>query len=102
MAGLGTDRVTARVPAARFFGAATSAILEPDVGVETVHAALAPEARFLVAAERGGRVEPIERVRPDDARLHLPGHPQDPAALLRPHAGGKAVRRVVGLLDGLV
>jgi hypothetical protein len=32
------------LPVAAFFGLATSAVLEPDVGVEAVHAALAPEA----------------------------------------------------------
>ena len=49
-------------------------------------AALAAEAGLLVAAERRGRVEPVERVRPDDAGPQLRGHPQDARALLRPDA----------------
>src|SRR5207244_9003297 len=60
------------------------------------------EAGLLVAAERRGRIEAVEGVRPDDARPHALGHPQDSRALVRPHAGGKAVRRVVRLLDCLI
>src|SRR5829696_5158973 len=81
---------------------ATSAVLELHVGVQPVHAALAPESRLLVPAERRGRIEAVERVGPHDAGLHLPDHPQDPAALLGPHAGRESIRGVVGLLDGLV
>src|SRR6266542_408122 len=79
-----------------------SAIVQADVGMEAVAAALAAVTRFLVAAERRGRVEPVERVGPDHARLHPPDHRQAPAALLRPDAGRQAVRRVVGLLHGLL
>ena len=45
-------------------------VLELHVRVQPVHAALAPEARLLVAAERRRRVESVERVGPDDAGLH--------------------------------
>src|SRR6266511_2059883 len=79
-----------------------SAIVQADVGMKAVAAALAAVTRFLVAAERRGRVEPVERVGPDHARLHPADHRQDPAALLRPDAGRQAVRRVVGLLHGLL
>ena len=64
-------------------------------------AALAAVARLLVAAERAGRVELVERVGPDHAGAQLVGHPQDPRALVGPDAGRQPVRRVVGLLDRL-
>ena len=64
--------------------------------------ALAAEARLLVAAERRRRVEPVERVRPDDAGAQSLRHPEDARALLRPDAGAEAVRRVVRLLDRLL
>src|SRR4051794_41838400 len=65
-------------------------------------AALAAEARLLVAAERRGRIEAVERVGPDDARAQRARHPEDARALLRPDAGREAVGRVVGLVDGLL
>src|SRR5215208_320946 len=65
-------------------------------------AALAPIAGLLVTAEWAGRVELVERVGPDHARPELVGHPEDARTLLRPHAGGQAVRRVVGLRDRLL
>ena len=64
-----------------------------------MQAALAAEARLLVAAERAGRVEAVERVRPDDAGPQVLRHPEDARAFLRPHACREAVRRVVRLLD---
>jgi hypothetical protein len=50
-----SDFATARFATARLgrrFVAATSAILQPDVGVQAVHAALTAKAGLLVAAER--------------------------------------------------
>src|ERR1700759_5288190 len=76
--------------------------VERQVRLEPVPAALAPEAGLLVAAERAPRGAAVERVRPDDAGAQAFGHPEDPRALLRPHARREAVRRVVRLLDRLV
>src|SRR5437763_9223280 len=76
--------------------------VEVEIGLEPVPAALAAEARLLVAAEGRRGVEPVERVRPDDAGLQALGHPEDARALLRPDAGGEPVRGVVRLLDRLV
>src|SRR5262245_42278755 len=64
--------------------------------------ALAPEAGFLVAAERGGRIEAVVRVRPHDTGAKPLDHPEDARALLRPDSGGEPVRGVVRLLDGLL
>ena len=61
-----------------------------------------PKPGLLVAAERRRRVEPVERVRPDDAGLHPLDHVQDPRALVGPDPGRQAVRRVVRLLDRLL
>ena len=77
-------------------------LVEPQVRLEPVAAALAAEAGLLVAAERRRRIEAVERVRPDDAGAQPLDHPQDPRALLRPHAGREPVRRVVRLLDRLL
>src|SRR3954454_18589134 len=76
--------------------------VEGEVRLDAVPAALAAVAGLLVAAERGGRVEAVEGVRPDDARAHALRHPEDARALLRPDAGAQAVGRVVRLLDRLV
>src|SRR5581483_263091 len=73
--------------------------LEVEVRLEPVPPALATEAGLLVAAERRRRIEAVVRVRPDHAGLQPLGHPEDPRALLGPHAGGETVRRVVRLLD---
>src|SRR4029077_13518595 len=70
-----------------------------DVRLKPVSSAFAAEAGFLVAAERRRRVEPVERVRPHDARAQTLGHPEDARALLRPDPGAQSVRRVVRLLD---
>src|SRR4029078_4479697 len=67
-----------------------------------MHAALTPVAGLLVAAEWGGWVETVEGVGPHHPGAHGVHHLEDAAALLGPHPGGQAVRRVVGLLDGLV
>ena len=64
-------------------------------------AALTAVAGLLVAAERRGGVELVERVGPHDARPQLVRHPEDPAALLGPDARRQPVRRVVGLRDRL-
>src|SRR3954447_20181142 len=73
--------------------------VEVDVRLQPVASALAAEAGFLVAAERRGRVEPVEGVRPHDARAQTLGHPEDARALLRPDPGAQSVWRVVRLLD---
>ena len=44
-----------------------------EVGLQAVAAALAAVARLLVAAERAGRVETVERVGPDHAGAQLAG-----------------------------
>src|SRR5262245_59990718 len=75
--------------------------VERQVRLEPVPAALAAEARFLVAAERRGGVEAVVRVRPDDARAQALRHPEDARALLGPDPGAEPVRRVVRLLDRL-
>ena len=62
-----------------------------EVGGEPVPAALAAVARLLVAAEGAGRVEPVEGVRPDDARAQLVGDGEDAAALVGPDAGRESV-----------
>src|SRR3954471_13670676 len=77
-------------------------LLEVQVGLEPVPAALAAEARFLVAAERRARVEAVERIGPDDAGAEPLRHPEDARALLRPDAGAQPVRRVVRLFDRLL
>src|SRR6476661_1149168 len=73
--------------------------VEVDVRLEPVASAFAAEAGFLVAAERRRRVEPVEGVRPHDARAQTLGHPEDARAFLGPDPGAQAVRRVVRLLD---
>src|SRR6185369_5458034 len=76
--------------------------LHLDIGSETLTAAFATEAAFLVAAERRARVELVERVAPDDAGLQLRRHVEDLRALVGPDAGGEAVHRVVRFLDRFV
>src|SRR3954464_13408489 len=71
------------------------------VGLQTVPATLAAVPRLLVAAERRGGVELVERVGPHHARAQLVGDGEDAGALLGPHSGGEPVRRVVRLLHGL-
>ena len=73
-----------------------------EVRTQPVDAALAAVAGLLVAAERAGRVEAVEGVRPHHAGAHGAHHLEDAAALLGPHAGRQAVRRVVRLLDRLL
>src|SRR5687767_1164042 len=69
-----------------------------EVRLQAVAAALAAVTGLLVAAERRGRVELVERVGPDHAGPELVRDREDPRALLGPDAGGQPVRRVVGLL----
>src|SRR5687767_121644 len=70
-------------------------LVEPQVRLEPVTAALAAEPRLTVAAEGGGRVEAVVGVRPHDAGAEPLRHPEDARALFRPHAGREPVRRVV-------
>src|SRR6266508_2766895 len=56
--------------------------LELQIGLEPVAAALAAEAGLAVAAERRGRIEAVEGIRPDDAGAQALGHPEDARALL--------------------
>src|ERR1051325_7312084 len=74
--------------------------LEFDIGPQAMNAALASEARFLVAAKGAGRVELVVRVAPDHAGLELAGDVEDLGALVRPDARGQAVGRVIGAADG--
>src|SRR3954471_2787280 len=73
--------------------------VEVDVRLQPVASALAAEAGLLVAAERRGRVEPVEGVRPHHASPQTFGHPEDARAFLRPDPGAQSVRCVVRLLD---
>src|SRR5581483_828825 len=73
-----------------------------EVRLEAVQAALAAEARLLVAPEGARGIEAVVRVRPHDAGAQPVGHPEDARALLGPDAGGEPVRGVVRLLDGLL
>src|SRR6476661_2811970 len=73
--------------------------VEVDVRLQPMASAFAAEAGFLVTAKRRGRVEPVEGVRPYDARAQTLGHPEDARAFLGPDPGAQAVRRVVRLLD---
>src|SRR5207247_89108 len=57
-------------------------LVEPQVRLDPVASALAAEAGLLVAAERRGRVEAVERVRPDHPGTETLRHPEDPRALL--------------------
>src|SRR5437868_8181041 len=73
-----------------------------EIRRETVQAAFAAEAGLAVTPERTRGIEAVVGVRPDDAGPEPLRHPEDARALLRPHAGGEAVRRVVRLLDRLL
>src|SRR5687768_15477955 len=95
-------RSTACTRCAQARASRAAVLVEVQVRLEPVEAALAAEARLLVAAERRRRVEAVERVRPDDARAQSLRHPEDARALLRPDARREAVGRVVGLLDRLL
>src|SRR5262245_36259255 len=68
-----------------------------EVRGEPGPAALPPEPGLLVPAERAGRVEPVVGVGPDHAGAQLPGHPQNPAALLGPDPRRQPVGGVVRL-----
>ena len=63
--------------------------------------ALSSKAGFPVAPESRRGVEQIGAVDPDDTRLDLRGHVEREVDVLRPHARGESVRRVVGELDRL-
>src|SRR6185437_15848224 len=71
-----------------------------DELLEAVLAALAPDARLLVAAEGRARVE-VPAVDVDLARAHLAGYPLGPGRVGAPHRAGQSVRGAVGDLDGL-
>src|SRR6266480_7815688 len=77
-------------------------VLELQVRLQSVAAALPAEAGLLVAPERRRRIGAVEGVRPHDAGTQTLRHPEDARALLGPDACAEAVRRVVRLLDGLV
>src|SRR5690606_19631584 len=68
---------------------------------QAMSAALTAVSGFLVAAERAGRIEADERVRPDDAGAQLVRYREDARALGRADTGGQTVRRVVRLRDRL-
>src|SRR5262245_27144823 len=73
-----------------------------EVRGEPGPAALPPETRLLVAAERAGRVEPVVGVRPDHPGAQPPRHPQDPAALFGPDPRRQPVGGVVRLRHRLL
>src|SRR5947207_15132702 len=74
--------------------------------LSVIHQSLSPtlaaESGFLVATERRRRIELVERIRPDDARLEQRTHLENPRALVRPDPRRQTVHRVVRLLDGLL
>src|SRR5512142_3348737 len=76
-----------------------AAVSDIEVRLQSLAAAFPAVAGFLVAAERRGRVELVERVRPYHAGPQPRGHVQDQRPLLGPDPGRQAVRRVVGLLQ---
>ena len=68
---------------------------------QALAAALAAKATLAIAAKTAGRVEQISAVDPDNARLQLCRDVQRNVDAFAPHAGGRAVHRVVRQLDGL-
>src|SRR3989442_483605 len=64
--------------------------------------ALAPEAGLSIAAEPARRVEDVRAVDPHHTGLDLRRHVERQVDVLRPHARGEAVRRVVRELDRLL
>src|SRR3984885_2559928 len=84
---------------ARRAGAAI--VSDIEVGLQPVPATFPAVPGFLVAAERRGRVELVERVGPHHAGAQPVGDGEDPGALLGPDSGGQPVRRVVRLLHRL-
>src|SRR4051812_30553885 len=69
---------------------------------QTLPSAFATEARLLVAAERRGRIELVESVRPNHTRLEQRTHLENPRALVGPNTGRQSVHGVVGFFDGLL
>ena len=65
-------------------------------------AAFAAEAGFLVASKRGGGVEFVVGVCPDDAGFEFGGHLQNAGAFVGPDAGAEAVGGVVGFFHGFL
>ena len=76
--------------------------LHPTIRRQPLQSALAPEAAFLVAAERARRIELVVGVRPDNAGAQLVDHLENLAALVRPHARAQAVGDVVRALERLL
>src|SRR5690606_27579428 len=74
----------------------------PEVLEHALVPALAAEAALPVAAEAGGGVELVGRVDPHHAGLELRCDVEGEVDVLGPDAGGEAVARVVGQLDGLL
>src|SRR4029453_11600582 len=70
-----------------------------EVRPQPMAAALTPVPRLLVAAERAGGIEAVERVGPHHPGPQLLRHPQNAAALFGPHTRREPVGGVVGLLD---
>ena len=64
--------------------------------IDAFAAAFAAEAEFAIAAEADAGIEQIGRIDPDDAGLQFRRDIKRQADGLAPHAGGKAIARVVG------
>jgi len=64
-----------------------------------LNATLAAKAAFLVTTKWAGRVEPVERIRPDNTGTNFVCHCEDPATLLRPDSSAETIRSVVGFLN---
>src|ERR1039457_1976022 len=78
-----------------FSTAPQNSLVQPAIRRQPLNPAFATETAFLVAAERTRRVELVVGVRPDDAGAQLVDNLENLAALVRPHAGAQAVRRVI-------
>src|SRR6185295_16579085 len=76
--------------------------LDLRIRLDRLLAELAAEAALLVAAEGRGGVVPVVLVDPHRPGLDAPRHLVGLADIARPHAGGEAVDRGVGELDGFL
>src|ERR1043165_1298730 len=66
-----------------------------DVFPHAFSPTFAPETRLAIATKPRGGIEQVGRVHPHHARLDLGRDVEREVDVLRPHAGGQAVGRVV-------